>query len=229
METKRLSLEQIQQLISTEQVEVPSGTLNHMRADIEPGQIRPIVYEDEKGRFRKRYIMVTHQSSDLPAIVGAMLIHHWPNLATQDDVKIGPEDLVYPLIGAIQTSNQAPVLLAGLGTVVAQLDGDLLNLVLQLNRGGRREAARTGRLVLEPDDLRAQIAADEWKTMQFIADDAFQYINIADEILEANVGHDSSLLEIEDARLEISHANGDEDLEVLISLRRFYTSEMVAA
>ncbi len=229
METKRLSLEQLQQMISTEQVEVPSGTLNHMRAEIEPGQIRPIVYEDEKGRFRKRYIMVTHQSSDLPAIVGAMLIHHWPNLATQDDVKIGPEDLDYPLIGAVQTSNQAPVLLAGLGTVIAQLDGDLLDLVLRLNRGGRREAARTGRLLLEPDDLRAQIAADEWKTMQFIADDAFQYINIADEILEANVGHDSSLLEIEDARLEISHANGDEDLEVLISLRRFYTSEMVAA
>ncbi len=229
METKRLSLEQLQQMISTEQVEVPGGTLNHMRAEIEPGQIRPIVYEDEKGRFRKRYIMVTHQSSDLPAIVGAMLIHHWPNLATQDDVKIGPEDLDYPLIGAIQTSNQAPVLLAGLGTVVAQLDGDLLDLVLRLNRGGRREAARTGRLLLEPDDLRAQIAADEWKTMQFIADNAFQYINIADEILEANVGHDSSLLEIEDARLGISHANGDEDLEVLISLRRFYTSEMVAA
>jgi hypothetical protein len=229
METKRLSLKQIQQMIASEQVEVPARDLNHMRAEIAVGQIRPIIYEDEKGRFRKRYIMLTHQSPDLPGVVGAMLIHHWPNLATQDDVRIEPADVGYPVTGAIQTSNQAPVLVASLGTVVAQLDDDLLDLVLQLNSGGRRDSVRSGRIVLEPDDVRAQIAAEEWKVMQLIADEAFRYINVADEVNEANVGHDSQLIEIEDRRLKIANPECDDDPELLISNRRFYEKELVAA
>lgn len=229
METKRLSLKQIQQMIPSEQVEVPTRDLNHMRAEIAVGQIRPIIYEDEKGRFRKRYIMLTHQSPDLPGVVGAMLIHHWPNLATQDDVRIEPADVGYPVTGAIQTSNQAPVLVASLGTAVAQLDDDLLDLVLQLNSGGRRDSVRSGRIVLEPDDVRAQIAAEEWKIMQLIADEAFRYINVADEENEANVGHDSQLIEIEDRLLKIADPECDDDLELLISNRRFYEKELVAA
>lgn len=228
METKRLSLKQIQQMIPSEQVEVPTRDLNHMRAEIAVGQIRPIIYEDEKGRFRKRYIMLTHQSPDLPGVVGAMLIHHWPNLATQDDVWIEPADVGYPVTGAIQTSNQAPVLVASLGTAVAQLDDDLLDLVLQLNSGGRRDSVRSGRIVLEPDDVRAQIAAEEWKIMQLIADEAFQYINAPDEVPGADFGQESKLLDIEETRLSLSTLTEVELLDAQHSIRSHYPEEVAA-
>jgi hypothetical protein len=214
-------------MISSEQVEVPARDLNHMRAEIAVGQIRPIIYEDEKGRLRKRYIMLTHQSPDLPGVVGAMLIHHWPNLATQDDVRIEPADVGYPVTGAIQTSNQAPVLVASLGTAVAQLDDDLLDLVLQLNSGGRRDSVRSGRIVLEPDDVRAQIAAEEWKIMQLIADEAFRYINEVEvEVDKAKVPLESRLIEMENAREKSANS---EDPELLESLRDLYTEEELVA
>jgi hypothetical protein len=171
--------------------------------------------------------MLTHQSPDLPGVVGAMLIHHWPNLATQDDVRIEPADVGYPVTGAIQTSNQAPVLVASLGTAVAQLDDDLLDLVLQLNSGGRRDSVRSGRIVLEPDDVRAQIAAEEWKIMQLIADEAFRYINEVEvEVDKAKVPLESRLIEMENAREKSANS---EDPELLESLRDLYTEEELVA
>ena len=85
---------------------------------------------------------------------------------------------------------------------------------------------RSGRIVLEPDDVRAQIAAEEWKIMQLIADEAFRYINVADEENEANIGHDSQLIEIENARGKSANS---EDPELLESLRDLYTEEELVA
>ncbi|MFM8857183.1 MAG: hypothetical protein ACKOI2_08280 [Actinomycetota bacterium] len=198
-----MNLEQLKQLVSSDQVAVPQSDANHMRASIEPGQIRPVLYQDEKGRFNKRYVMITHQYGDLPEIAGAMLILDLPAYASHDDVKFGPQDLEYPIVGAIETSNQAPVLVADLGQVVGQINGELLDLVLRLNRGGRRDATRTGRIILEPDDLRAQVAADEWQTMQMIAEEAFQHIHEVEDLMLPIDSLESKLIEIEGARTSL--------------------------
>lgn len=198
MQTKRLNLEQLQQLISPDQVAVPQSDANHMRASIEPGQIRPVLYQDEKSRLSKRYVMITHQYGDLPEIAGAMLVLDMPGLAGHDDVKFGPEDLGYPIVGAIETSNQAPVLVADLGRVLGRISGELLDLVLGLNRGGRRDATRTGRLLSEPDDVRAQVAADEWEIMQMIAEEAFRHIHEMEDLMLPIESPESALIETEE-------------------------------
>ena len=228
MKTKKTTLEQLQTLITAEQSPIPERDLNHMRANVLKGQIRPVKYEDENGKICMRYVMVTHQYVELTQIVGVMLIHHLPDLATQDDVKFGPDDIEYPLVGAIQTSNQAPVLLADLGRVVGCIEGELLDLVMGLNRGGHRDATRSGRVVLESDDLRAQIADEEWKVMQLIADEAFQYINAADEFPGADFGQESKLLEIEETRLSLSTLTEVEDLDTLRSILSHYQEEVAA-
>jgi hypothetical protein len=86
---------------------------------------------------------------------------------------------------------------------------------------------RSGRIVLEPDDVRAQIAAEEWKIMQLIADEAFRYINEVEvEVDKAKVPLESRLIEMENAREKSANS---EDPELLESLRDLYTEEELVA
>lgn len=230
MAIKRPTLEDLQTIASSCRVHLPKPGDSHMRSDVSPGQIRPAFFLDAKGRWQKRYVLITHQSDHDTAVVGAMLIHTHPILATQDDVKIRPDDLGYPLEGAVQTSNQAPLLVAQLGAAIAQLDGILLDLILGLNRGGRRDGARTGRLVLDEDDLRAQFANEEWQVMQLMAEDAFEYLGLDEDPLQVLSSQEASLIEIEalSVELNLSHSSDDDELEFRLSLRTHYEGVVAA-
>lgn len=228
MATKKPTLEDLQTIASSYRVQLPRLSDNHMRSNVSPGQIRPAFFLDANGRWQKRYVMITHQSDDDTSVVGAMLVHTHPVLATQDDVKVRPGDVGYPLDGAVQTSNQAPLLVAQLGAAIGQLDGTLLDLILGLNRGGRRDGARTGRLVLDEDDLRAQFAHEEWQVMQLMAEDAFEFLGLDEDPLQVLPLQEASLVEIEEIRaLSLSQSLDVDELEFRISLRSHY--EGVAA
>lgn len=229
MPTKRPTLQSLQTIASSYRVQLPKLGESHMRSDVSPGQIRPAFFLDANGRWQKRYVMITHQSDVYTAVVGAMLVHTHPVLATQDDVKVRPDDLGYPLDGAVQTSNQAPLLVAQLGAVVGQLDGTLLDLILGLNRGGRRDGARTGRLVLDEDDLRTQFANEEWHVMQLMAEGAFELLGLDEIPSEALSSQEASLVEIEEIRaLSLSQSSDVDELEFRISLRPHYQGVVAA-
>jgi hypothetical protein len=131
--------------------------------------------------------------SESASSVGAMLIHEYQNLATQDDYLINSTDLNYPLSGAIQTTNQAPLLKDQVdGRCIATLGPDLLENILNLNHGGRRAGSRTGSLVTDEDDLRVSFSQAEWEIMQYISQDYFVY-----EQEETNDGLEGESLQVD--------------------------------
>lgn len=225
METRTPSLEQLQEIAGSPSVLLPTLPATAERSNLLPGQIRPVFYVNEDGRWAKRYVMIVKQSDADSRLVGAMLIHTWPSLSTQDDVRVRPEDIAYPLDGSVQVTNQAPLLVAQLGPALAEIPDQLLQLVLGLNRGGKRDAARTGPLLLEEDDLRAQFAREEWTEMQVIAAEAFEFMSIDDEVsgeesLESRLVYVSETLGTHLARnfVEVVVDNGEPDLAALEAL-----------
>jgi hypothetical protein len=149
---------------------------------IEPGQIRPAMFRDADGHLSLRLVLVSELvpgtfSDPRLGVVSAMLIHEHVEMASEDDVLISFTDLGYPLTGAIQTTNIGPVLVDQLTSPVGQLSSDLLDFVLHLNHGGRRNLARTGLLVVDPNDRRIEFANEEWNEMQLISTEAWKTIS----------------------------------------------------
>ncbi len=171
--TEQMNLQKLQALISSMNQESDPIKMLDPSIEIQIGQIRNVFYIDEEGTGLKRYVLIVSESA---SSVGAMLIHEYQNLATQDDYLINSADLRYPLSGAIQTTNQAPLLKFQVdGPCIATLGPDLLENILNLNHGGRRAGSRTGSLVTDEDDLRVSFSQAEWEIMQYISQDYFGY------------------------------------------------------
>jgi hypothetical protein len=171
--TEQMNLQKLQALISSMNQESDPIKMLDPSIEIQIGQIRNVFYIDEEGTGLKRYVLIVSESA---SSVGAMLIHEYQNLATQDDYLINSADLRYPLSGAIQTTNQAPLLKLQIDEqCIATLGPDLLENILNLNHGGRRAGSRTGSLVTDEDDLRVSFSQAEWEIMQYISQDYFGY------------------------------------------------------
>jgi hypothetical protein len=170
--TEQMNLQKLEALISSMNQESDAIKMLDPSIEIQIGQIRNVFYIDEEGTSLKRYVLIVSESD---SSVGGMLIHESQNLATQDDYLINSADLNYPLSGAIQTTNRAPLLKLQIAQCIATLDPDLLENILNLNHGGRRTGSRTGSLVTDEDDLRVSFSQAEWEIMQYISQDYFVF------------------------------------------------------
>lgn len=191
-------LERFRSHLASNTTPVPVGPRSG-DAVIAIGQIRMAEYITEEGDLARRHVLIVDVIKSRPQFpelveyayeqdsVNVMLIHEYPELSTEDDVLIGPGDLSYPLRGAIQTTNQGPVLIRQVGPCVATLNDDLLDLVSRLNRGGRRVPSRSGLLVVDPDDRRIEFAKEEWIEMQEISADAWRSIFDPDPKMEEEI------------------------------------------
>ena len=170
--TEQMNLQKLKALISSVNHESDPIKMQDTSSEIETGQIRIVLYVDDEGTLLKRYVLIVSESD---SSVGAMLIHEYQNFATQDDYLINSADLNYPISGAIQTTNQAPLMKFQIPQCVATLSPDLLESILNLNQGGRRAGSQTGSLVIDHDDLRVSFSQAEWEIMQYISQDYYVY------------------------------------------------------
>ena len=157
-----------------------SPTVPTKSADFSVGELRPVFFKDDRDRPRMRYVMIVSQPSQSMPIVGAMLIHEHPEMMTDDDVRLYPSDIGYPIDGALQSSNLAPVLDTRLGPPVAVVPPEIASLAINLSSGGRLDGTRTGPRVFDEMDPRVRFADSEWTTMQMIASSAFAWLEEED-------------------------------------------------